>query len=425
MCITNPPKQLDVVDKLKCRTIKRRYEHCKHNIRACVLFMSELDNYLTACKICKGKSNQWLLDSGASVHVTNDISDFISYKPVESQTIRTAKKGKLLSVQGVGTVLINHTLEIDGVKQQKNTRLYPVYYVPDLDTRLMSLGEILKKGNRVNAQFGAVNIETANGYPLFNTHLHGDSDTLYWLNTDNLENVAANALHRVSDLSPDYDIWHKRLGHPSKEVMTKAPKHVIGFNGVKPTRDHSICQGCAEGKMASKPYPPSTSRSTKPFELIHTDLKDFPTTSYHRYRYYVSFIDDYSGHANMHGTILSSETTIFTFLRLFETFRSHLRTQHQFEHYLEISNFTGHFRTIFDLTSHLDLHAPSHGPHSTLILHPSRDHTSNSIDFELVPGLAISSDTSKLCQNLYLATLRSHGSDYKVFRTTNECKTAT
>src|SRR5215469_4755173 len=94
--------------------------------------------------------------------------------------------------------------------------------------------------------------------------------------------------------------------------------------------------------------------------------------------------------ADMHGTILSSETTIFAFLRLFETFRSHFRTQHQFEHYLEISNFTGHLRTIFDLTSHFDSHAPSHGPHSTLILHPSRDHTLNSIDFELVPGLAIS-----------------------------------
>jgi hypothetical protein len=36
---------------------------------------------------------------------------------------------------------------------------------------------------------------------------------------------------------------------------------------------------------------------SKPFELIHSDLKSFPIESYHWYKYVIVFYDDYSLHA--------------------------------------------------------------------------------------------------------------------------------
>ncbi|KAL1684761.1 hypothetical protein GGG16DRAFT_16900, partial [Schizophyllum commune] len=51
------------------------------------------------------------------------------------------------------------------------------------------------------------------------------------------------------------------------------------------------CKGCAEGKMHARSFPSSEHRATKPFEKIHSDLKQFPTVSYHKYRYFMSFFD--------------------------------------------------------------------------------------------------------------------------------------
>ena len=49
--------------------------------------------------------------------------------------------------------------------------------------------------------------------------------------------------------------------------------------------------------MTSKSFPQSLTHASKPFERIHSDLKSFPVESYHRYKYFISFLDDYSSYA--------------------------------------------------------------------------------------------------------------------------------
>ena len=44
--------------------------------------------------------------------------------------------------------------------------------------------------------------------------------------------------------------------------------------------------------MHAHSFPSSEHRATKPFEKIHPDLKQFPTVSYHKYRYFMSFFDE-------------------------------------------------------------------------------------------------------------------------------------
>ena len=299
--IINPPLQSDVIGSLHCRTLRRSYKACNSRPHRLSMFLCNLDNHYALCKTCKGKSNQWLLDSGASVHVTNSIDDFVSYQPMSKlQTIRTAAKNRALNIQGVGMVMINHELVIDGVKQQKNTRLTPVYYVPGLDTRLMSMGEMLKKGNLVSGDGQSIKVTTSTGYPLFDTHLHGNDSTLYWVNSALAETVTntKHVLNHILEPVPTFDVWHKRFGHPSNAVLNKAPKHVIGMNPVNPdSSSKAPCQGCAKGKMTSKPYPISKSRASKPFDLVHSDLKEFPVHLYHWYKWYVLFIDAHTGHA--------------------------------------------------------------------------------------------------------------------------------
>jgi hypothetical protein len=87
------------------------------------------------------------------------------------------------------------------------------------------------------------------------------------------------------------------MGHPSEEVLKHMPQQTKGFDKLIIPKERSICPGCAQGKMHSKSFPESHKRATKVFEIIHSDLKEFPVVSYHKFKYYMSFIDDYSSFA--------------------------------------------------------------------------------------------------------------------------------
>ena len=81
------------------------------------------------------------------------------------------------------------------------------------------------------------------------------------------------------------------------DILRKAVENTSDFpKGIKfPTTD-PICRGCAEGKMPSASFPPSLNRATRPFEIVHTDLKSFPVLSYHKYKYFITFLDNYTSH---------------------------------------------------------------------------------------------------------------------------------
>jgi len=72
----------------------------------------------------------------------------------------------------------------------------------------------------------------------------------------------------------------------------------MGFpKGISFPKADPICPGCAKGKMPSKSFPTSESHATKPFEKIHSNLKSFSVVSYHKHKYYISFVDDYSSYS--------------------------------------------------------------------------------------------------------------------------------
>src|SRR5258708_36594772 len=90
--------------------------------------------------------------------------------------------------------------------------------------------------------------------------------------------MALNTIYGV-----DYEILHRQLVHPSKDVLLKARKHLKDFPEIEFPTEEQPCPGCAQGKMTNRSFPPSTRRASQPFELINSDLKSFPINSYHKY----------------------------------------------------------------------------------------------------------------------------------------------
>ena len=88
--------------------------------------------------------------------------------------------------------------------------------------------------------------------------------------------VTAQAIYAV-----DYDLMHRRMGHPSRDVLRQATHHTENFPKeiqfpVGPS-NQPICRGCAEGKMHLQPFVDSVSQASRSFELIHSYLKELPS----------------------------------------------------------------------------------------------------------------------------------------------------
>ena len=63
-----------------------------------------------------------------------------------------------------------------------------------------------------------------------------------------------------------------------------------------PSEDY-VCPGCTLGKMPNQAFPENERCASKPFGLMHSDLKSFPVTSYQKYKYVITFYDDFTSHA--------------------------------------------------------------------------------------------------------------------------------
>jgi hypothetical protein len=126
-------------------------------------------------------------------------------------------------------------------------------------------------------------------FPVLQCIPHAYGDNIFWLYA-----TIAQLTNIATVYAVDYDLMHRCFGHSSKNVLKRAQSHTKGFPSITFDNEDSIYTGCAEGKMPSKAFPSSDKRAKKLFDKVHFDLKSFPVESYHKYKYFITFIDDYS-----------------------------------------------------------------------------------------------------------------------------------
>jgi transposase InsO family protein len=251
----------------------------------------KLQKHREECKTCKHHdSGEWIMDSGASLYFTGFEEDFSAIEYGDFGETETANG--ITKITAKGTVFIKHLIELeDGSEYEKVSKLEPVFYLPKLSVRLMSMGTLLQQGLEVIGSSSRMIFrdKSTNKVEMTCTP-HHDGQTIYWVKSKILKPKHAMANIKLDEL-------HRRMGHPSEEVLKHMPRQTKGFDKLIMPKERSVCPGCAQGKMHSKPYPESQKRATKIFEIIHSDLKEFPVVSYHGFKYYMSFLDDYSSHA--------------------------------------------------------------------------------------------------------------------------------
>ena len=92
-----------------------------------------------------------------------------------------------------------------------------------------------------------------------------------------------NRVNRKSSI-----LWHKRLGHISREMMERLMKDGISVY------DFNICIECIKGKY-TKIKKNGASRAPKLLECIHVDIwGSYPTPTISGHKYFITFIDGFS-----------------------------------------------------------------------------------------------------------------------------------
>lgn len=88
-------------------------------------------------------------------------------------------------------------------------------------------------------------------------------------------------------------VWHRRLGHASDRIVNSIIKSCNLNASINEKAD--FCDACQLGKSYRLPFIRSVSKSSHPLALIHCDLwGPSPVASTSGYRFYISFVDDYS-----------------------------------------------------------------------------------------------------------------------------------
>jgi hypothetical protein len=110
--------------------------------------------------------------------------------------------------------------------------------------------------------------------------------------------------HSLVASSTFASLWHRRLGHPGREALSKLTSTIPGCNKSL----ESLCHACQLGRHVRLPFNPSVSRASNNFDLIHCDLWTSPIVSVSGYKYYLVVLDDCSHHLWMFPLRLKSDT---------------------------------------------------------------------------------------------------------------------
>ncbi|KAB2630096.1 hypothetical protein D8674_007615 [Pyrus ussuriensis x Pyrus communis] len=230
----------------------------------------------------------WIVDSGASHHITSDISALSQVIPFEGSEKITIGNGTGLPIKNIGSIMLQ--------TPTCSLVLNKVLHVPNIARSLLSVKQLCADNKSWficdDSEFFVQDKKTKE------IVYHGKSRPEELLQIPVV--TSAKGSQFITKYPAAYlgkavknTVWHQRLGHPAHDVMTTMLKQ--SNIPVQTDDNNSTCISCIQGKMSRIPFPVRTDRCTSPFQKVHTDIwGPSPVRSIEGYRYYVTFVDEYT-----------------------------------------------------------------------------------------------------------------------------------
>ena len=270
---------------------KRAGKHTVHSTRA-IRYSSDSESDTVGLMVSQalsvGSTNPdcWIIDSGATCHISNNRSLFVEYNSLEESQSVTLGDGHTLEAVGKGVVALKLKLE-DG--KTITGRLNDVLYVPELTYNLLSISRVTKLGKRVKFYRSYCNIIDNKERITATGTKRGD---LYYLRCRQIHQ--AHMSDAQLTVSREY-LWHQRFGHLSESGlhMLSNQKLVDDFD-YNTAKSIPLCMSCIDGKLHRSPFPrKGRTRPQNPLELVHSDIcGPMKTPSLSGAKYFLTFVDD-------------------------------------------------------------------------------------------------------------------------------------
>jgi len=126
----------------------------------------------------------------------------------------------------------------------------------------------------------------------------------------------------------DLSLLHCRLCHHHLAGIRKllSGNLVNGLTLDSKAEPDPLCEACKAGKMHADPFLSSSTRATRPLQLVHSDMHGPVKVSTHQgYRYWVSFIDDFSRFKAVY--LLKRKSETFTAFKQFKAWAENVTSQ--------------------------------------------------------------------------------------------------
>lgn len=229
------------------------------------------------------EENSWILDSGASAHMTYRKDFFVELFECDQKSL-TLGNQQVIEVLGIGKVLIKRY--VNG--QWINSELHSVLYVPSLRRNLFSEGVIIRQNYSIIKKNLNALIYKENDIVM---SAKIKENNLYELN---IKTIVSNTCNLVQNNKSDIKIWHERLGHiNTKQIKNMCVNSTI--EGVKINENNEpyfVCEACAYGKQCRFPFHKSTRGELQPGDLVYSDVcGPMSQSSVQGMRYFLLFKD--------------------------------------------------------------------------------------------------------------------------------------
>ncbi|KAK1441497.1 hypothetical protein QVD17_07436 [Tagetes erecta] len=239
-------------------------------------------------------SQMWMMDSGASHHLTSCPATLSSVSEYGGPDEIILGNGTGLSISHIGSTQFP--------TKTKPLSLPDILCVPNMRTNLISVAKLCRT-NQVSVEFFPFHFfvkDLKTGAPL----MRGENiHDVYYLNRlTSLPQV--NATTSTSPLQ-----WHHRLGHPCFRIFKLLCKDLgLSFKSLSCSTLH--CQSCAINKCHKLPFGVNSFVATKPLQLLYSDVWGPVEQSIDGFTYYVVFVDYYSKYVWLYPIKRKSDVSI-------------------------------------------------------------------------------------------------------------------
>jgi transposase InsO family protein len=259
--------------------------------------------------------NDWLLDTGADSHISNDASLFISLNTNVIGEMGTWMEGTSSKVAGRGTAVVTFVTD----KGPRKVTLNNVIYAPNAAANLLSLSAVFDRGFHQTWDDDKQGFQiTKNGEVFAQGTRKGGHFVFSTIASESQQPIATTMLQHGLSSSPAAQLWHQRLAHLSPANIERLTAMADGIS-LTGKVDGPVCEACILGKQKSQPHSGHIQPASNPGELIHMDICGPLSPDVDGNTFFITFIDDWS--KLMKVTCLKAKSDAF---RAFKRFKKHI-----------------------------------------------------------------------------------------------------